>query len=70
MWGGRFHGQAQQWLAVRFDGDDTAIDLDRHHREFSTWRWMRAAELERAVIDFKRPIYRYLFALFQPYLAG
>ncbi len=69
MWGGRYRGQAQKWLAVRFLGDDTAIDLDHHHPEFSTWRWMRAAELETAVVAFKRPIYRYLFSLFQPYLA-
>jgi putative (di)nucleoside polyphosphate hydrolase len=69
MWGGRYRGQAQKWLAVRFLGDDAAIDLDHHHPEFSTWRWMRAAELEEAVVDFKRPIYRYLFTLFQPYLA-
>ncbi|MFP4362194.1 MAG: RNA pyrophosphohydrolase [Alphaproteobacteria bacterium] len=70
MWGGRYRGQAQKWLAVRFLGDDAAIDLDGHHREFASWRWMRAAELEAAVVDFKRPIYRYLFALFQPYLAA
>lgn len=70
MWGGRYRGQAQKWLAVRFLGDDAAIDLDRHHREFASWRWMRAAELEAAVVDFKRPIYRYLFSLFQPYLAA
>jgi putative (di)nucleoside polyphosphate hydrolase len=69
MWGGRFRGQVQKWLAVRFDGDDAEVDLDAHHREFATWRWMRAADLERAVVDFKRPIYRYLFTLFQPYLA-
>jgi len=70
LWGGRYRGQAQKWLAVRFLGDDGAIDLDRHHREFATWRWMRAAELEATVVDFKRPIYRYLFSLFQPYLAA
>jgi putative (di)nucleoside polyphosphate hydrolase len=69
MWHGRYRGQAQKWLAVRFLGDDAAIDLDHHHPEFSTWRWMRAAELEQAVVDFKRPIYRYLFTLFEPYLA-
>ena len=68
MWGGRYRGQVQKWLAVRFDGNDDAIDLDAHHREFSTWCWMRAGELERAVVDFKRPIYRYLFTLFQTYL--
>jgi putative (di)nucleoside polyphosphate hydrolase len=70
LWGGRYRGQAQKWLAVRFDGDDAAIDLDRHHREFESWRWLRAAELEAAVVDFKRPIYRYLFRLFRPWLAA
>jgi len=70
LWAGRFRGQAQKWLAVRFEGDDAVIDLDHHHREFSTWRWMRASELEDAVIGFKQPIYRYLFSLFQPYLAA
>lgn len=70
LWGGHYRGQAQKWLAVRYAGPDAAVDLDRHHREFATWRWMRARELEAAVVDFKRPIYRYLFTLFRPFLAA
>ncbi len=68
LWQGRFKGQAQRWVAMRFLGVDTDVDLDRHHREFATWDWLAPAELELRIVDFKRPIYRAVLAEFGPHL--
>jgi putative (di)nucleoside polyphosphate hydrolase len=66
-WGGRYRGQQQKWFAVRFDGDDSEINIDPpagHAREFSTWRWARAAELPALIVPFKRDVYTLVLAEF------
>ncbi len=65
MWRGRFKGQAQRWVALRFLGRDDDIDLARHHREFASWAWLTPAEVEAGIIPFKRPIYRAVLAEFR-----
>ncbi len=56
--GGRYRGQRQKWFALRFDGTDADIVLDRDaHPEFSAWRWAELAELPALVVGFKRAVY-------------
>ncbi len=69
LWRGRYRGQAQKWVALRFRGRDADIDLDQPHPEFSAWRWMRTAELLALVVPFKQPVYRYVFERFAAHLA-
>ena len=64
-WGGRYRGQRQKWFAARFTGSDGDIRLDAHIPEFVDWRWLTATELERHIIDFKRPLYRAVFVEFR-----
>ncbi len=55
---GRFRGQRQKWFALRFDGHDSDIVLDRDpHPEFVAWRWAHLAELPGLAVPFKRQIY-------------
>jgi putative (di)nucleoside polyphosphate hydrolase len=55
---GRFRGQRQKWFALRFQGADSDIVLDRDpHPEFSDWRWATLAELPELIVPFKRPVY-------------
>ena len=68
LWKGRFKGQAQRWVAMRFLGRDADVDLDRHQREFATWGWLAPPELVARIVDFKRPIYRAVLAEFAPFL--
>lgn len=57
MWGGRYRGQTQKWVALRFLGSDGDIVLDTRHPEFSAWRWVPADDLAELVVPFKRCIY-------------
>ena len=57
VWGGRYRGQAQRWLAFRFLGADEDIDIDRPHREFRAWRWAEPAQVLNEIVPFKRDVY-------------
>jgi putative (di)nucleoside polyphosphate hydrolase len=58
LWKGRFRGQAQKWVAMRFIGRDSDIDIATKHPEFQAWRWARARELPGLIVPFKRDVYR------------
>jgi putative (di)nucleoside polyphosphate hydrolase len=61
-WRGRYKGQRQRWFALRFDGDDSEIDVrnpagGQHKAEFTEWRWERLERIPELVIPFKRDVY-------------
>ena len=73
LWGGRYRGQEQRWVAARFLGSDDDIRIDAPvpgaEPEFSRWTWMRAQDLVERIVPFKRDIYRAVFAEFSDLLA-
>jgi putative (di)nucleoside polyphosphate hydrolase len=59
-WGGKYRGQKQKWFALRFDGDDTEIDISApagHTPEFIAWKWVPVTELVALIVPFKRAVY-------------
>ncbi|WP_298194991.1 RNA pyrophosphohydrolase [Novosphingobium sp.] len=59
LWGGRYRGQRQRWLLVRFNGEDEQIRLDAHsHPEFLAWRWVEPEHLPDLIVPFKKRVYR------------
>ena len=68
VWRGRYRGQRQKWFACRFLGQDRDIDLAAHHPEFSSWRWVPAADLPALIVPFKRPLYEAVLKAFAPIL--
>ncbi|WP_291745376.1 RNA pyrophosphohydrolase [Bauldia sp.] len=60
-WKGRYRGQKQKWFALRFEGDESEIDVlepgDGDPREFSEWRWETLARLPELIVPFKRAVY-------------
>ncbi len=67
-WRGRFHGQTQKWFALRFEGEDSEVNVlnpgPGHKPEFSAWRWERMDRLVDLIIPFKRPVYEKVVAQF------
>ena len=61
---GRYRGQRQKWLAFRFEGKDTEIDIATREPEFAHWKWLSLEELPRLIVPFKREIYRRVIECF------
>jgi putative (di)nucleoside polyphosphate hydrolase len=63
-------GQRQVWFALRFDGQETEIDLGGHgHPEFDAWRWGYLSEAPELVVPFKRAAYDAVAQAFAPFAA-
>lgn len=65
---GKHRGQAQRWFAMRFEGDESEINIlmppDGHSAEFSDWRWEEATRLPDLIVPFKRQVYTRVVAAF------
>ena len=72
-WRGKYLGQKQKWFALRFEGQDSEIDIDtpagHGHPEFDAWRWEQMDRLPALVVPFKRKVYENVVAAFS-HLAG
>ncbi len=68
VWKGRYGGQRQKWVLMRFLGDDADIRIDTDHPEFQEWRWMPSAALLENIVPFKRGVYEEVLAAFQGWL--
>ena len=59
LWGGRYRGQRQRWLLLRFNGEDAEVNLDAHeHPEFREWKWVEPDVLPDLIVPFKKRVYR------------
>ena len=60
-WKGRYKGQRQKWFALRFEGEESEINIESPpnglNAEFYAWRWEKMALLPDLIIPFKRPVY-------------
>ena len=69
-WNGRYRGQKQKWFALRFEGEESEIDVlhpggGKHKPEFSEWRWERLERLPELIVPFKRGVYEEVVAAFE-----
>ncbi|WP_116131133.1 RNA pyrophosphohydrolase [Tropicimonas sp. IMCC34043] len=68
IWKGRYRGQEQKWILLRFRGDDDQIRIDTDHPEFSEWCWLPADQLVTSIVPFKRAVYEQVVAALVPHL--
>lgn len=57
---GRYAGHRLRWYAMRFEGDDSEIDIGPKGAmkpEFDAWRWVPLADVPGLAVDFRRPVY-------------
>ncbi len=64
LWKGRYRGQTQKWFAMRFEGDDSDVNIETNDPEFRCWAWMPANELIDKIVPFKRQVYSEVFREF------
>ncbi|WP_410216399.1 RNA pyrophosphohydrolase [Paracoccus sp. (in: a-proteobacteria)] len=69
VWQGRFGGQRQKWLLLRFLGQDSDIRIETEHPEFDRWQWMQADALLDNIVPFKRHVYAEVLGAFRDRLA-
>ena len=66
LWEGKFRGQEQTWIAMRFTGLNQDIKLDEfEHPEFSNWEWVPLNEVGERIVPFKRDVYKKVIELFK-----
>jgi putative (di)nucleoside polyphosphate hydrolase len=59
LWSGRYRGQRQKWLLLRFNGEDAHVNLNAHDpAEFLDWKWVEPEQLPDLIVPFKRRVYR------------
>jgi len=57
IWKGRYRGQEQKWVLMRFLGEDDDVTIATDHPEFSEWRWLPPGDLLTHIVPFKRAVY-------------
>ncbi|MET4101027.1 putative (di)nucleoside polyphosphate hydrolase [Roseovarius sp. MBR-78] len=57
IWKGRYRGQEQKWVLMRFLGQDGDVNIATDHPEFSEWRWLPPGDLLAQIVPFKRAVY-------------
>lgn len=66
IWKGRYRGQKMKWFLMRYLGQDSDINIETDHPEFSEWKWMDMDRVPHAIVEFKQPLYEQLVAYFGP----
>ena len=62
---GRYRGQRQKWIAMRFTGEDKDINIQTAEPEFGSWKWLALEALPRLIVPFKRDTYMKVIAAFR-----
>ena len=69
LWGGKYRGQEQHWVAMRFDGDEndaSAVNLTAHHPpEFRAYQWVALEDTLDLIVPFKRETYETVIGFFK-----
>jgi len=69
IWKGRYRGQKQKWFLLRFTGDDSLVNIETKHPEFSRWCWLPPAEMLAKIVPFKRDTYEKVIREFRNQLS-
>ena len=60
IWKGKFKGQTQKWFIMKFNGQDSEINLKTKNPEFFEWKWINVEKITDNVVDFKKEVYEKL----------
>ncbi len=68
LWDGNYRGQRQKWFLIRYDGEDSEINIGTKSPEFCEWRWAELQELPNIIIPFKKRLYQSVIREFKPFI--
>ena len=68
LWDRKYRGQTQKWVALKFTGTDSDINIKTQIPEFSKWKWISPQQLASLAAPFKREVYENVLNVFKPYL--
>ncbi len=68
IWKGKYRGQKQKWVMLRYLGRDEQVRIETEHPEFSEWRWLPSGDLVDNIVPFKRAVYEEVVAAFAGHL--
>ena len=68
LWDQKYRGQTQKWVALKFTGTDSDINIKTQIPEFSKWKWISPQQLASLAAPFKREVYENVLNVFKPYL--
>ena len=51
-------GQKQKWYIMKFNGNDSEINIKTKKPEFLAWKWIDLNAITEVVVDFKLEVYR------------
>ena len=55
LWNGKYRGQEQTWIAAKFTGEDSDINITAHNfPEFSRWQWVHLSQILDLIVPFKK----------------
>jgi len=57
IWKGKYKGQEQKWVVMRFLGQDSEINIKTKNPEFCEWKWIDLENITDLVVDFKLHVY-------------
>ena len=57
IWKGKYKGQKQKWFIVRFNGEETEININTKNPEFLDWKWVNIDDLTNEIVNFKVHVY-------------
>lgn len=69
FWDGKYRGQKQKWVLLKFTGEDKEIDIHQQPPEFLKWKWVELEELPKIVIPFKKQLYQLVITEFGKIIA-
>ena len=66
LWNGQYGGQEQTWVAARFMGLDSDINIHAHRQpEFQAWQWTPLDQILDLIVPFKRNTYAEVITAFK-----
>lgn len=66
LWNGTYRGQTQKWVALRFEGEDSEVNIATDEPEFCAWKWVDPGQLSALAVPFKRHVYDSVLNEFAP----